>query len=83
MDINKDLRIHIGKAIAEIRKNNRQTQHDISFITGIDSADVSKYETGKINFTLRTLLRFAIALQVHPRELFDFEFDITKYRIEE
>ncbi len=83
MEINEVLRVQIGKRITEIRKTGRQTQEDISFTTGIDSADISKYEGGKINFTLKTLIKFSIALNVHPKELFNFEFDITKYKIEE
>ncbi|MEL1254081.1 helix-turn-helix transcriptional regulator [Flavobacterium sp. DGU38] len=83
MELNADLQKYIGKRIAEIRLKNKQTQQDIEFLTGIDSAEVSKYESGKRNLTLKTLMRFASALQVHPKELFDFEFDITKYRIEE
>ncbi|WP_294209664.1 helix-turn-helix transcriptional regulator [uncultured Chryseobacterium sp.] len=81
MDFDKDLRILIGKRISEIRVKNNQTQHDLEFLTGIDSADISKYEKGKRNLTLKTMIRFSIALQVHPRELFDFDFNIEKYKI--
>jgi transcriptional regulator with XRE-family HTH domain len=83
MELNADLQKYIGRRISEIRLKNNQTQQDIEFLTGIDSAEVSKYESGKRNLTLKTLMRFASALQVHPKELFDFEFDITNYRIEE
>ncbi|WP_100074945.1 helix-turn-helix domain-containing protein [Chryseobacterium camelliae] len=83
MDFDKDLRILIGKRISEIRVKNNQTQHDLEFLTGIDSADISKYEKGKRNLTLKTMIRFSIALQVHPKELFEFELDITKYEIED
>ncbi|MGH1517090.1 helix-turn-helix domain-containing protein [Chryseobacterium sp. JK1] len=82
MDINKDLRIHIGKQISVLRTKKKLTQQDLEFFTGIDTADISKYESGKINLTLRTILKFATALQVHPKELFDFEFDITQYKVE-
>ena len=78
MEINADLQKYIGKRISEIRLKNNQTQQDIEFLTGIDSAEVSKYESGKRNLTLKTLMKFARALQVHPKELFDFEFDIKK-----
>ncbi|MFV8367584.1 helix-turn-helix domain-containing protein [Flavobacterium sp. ZE23DGlu08] len=83
MEINADLQKYIGKRISEIRLKNNQTQQDIEFLTGIDSAEVSKYESGKRNLTLKTLMKFARALQVHPKELFDFEFDIKKYRVDE
>ena len=83
MELNADLQKYIGRRISDIRLKNNQTQQDIEFLTGIDSAEVSKYESGKRNLTLKTLMKFARALQVHPRELFDFEFDIKKYRVDE
>lgn len=83
MDILKDLTVGIGKRIKVIRKQKALTQEALGLITGIDSADISKYESGKINLTLKTISRFAIALDVHPKELYDFDLDITKYKIEE
>ncbi|MBB6372118.1 helix-turn-helix domain-containing protein [Chryseobacterium shigense] len=83
MDFQEDLRILIGKRIVEIRMRNNQTQQDLEFLTGIDSAEVSKYEKGKRNLTLKTMIKFAVALQVHPKELFDFDFDINRYKNEE
>lgn len=82
MDISKDLQKLIGDKLAEIRVKNKQTQQDIEFLTGIDSAEVSKYEQGKINFTVKTLSKFALALNVHPKDLFSFEFDIKKYKMD-
>ncbi|CAA7390282.1 helix-turn-helix domain-containing protein [Chryseobacterium fistulae] len=83
MDINKDLQFLIGKKISEIRLKNKQTQQDIEFLTNIDVAEISKYETGKRNLTLKTLTKFALALRIHPQELFNFNFDIKKYRVDE
>lgn len=82
MDFDKNLRILIGKRISEIRIKNNQTQHDLEFLTGIDSADISKYERGKRNLTLKTMIKLAIALKIHPKELLEVEFDVEKYRIE-
>ncbi len=83
MDILKDLTVGIGKRIKVIRKQKALTQETLGLITGIDSADISKYESGKINLTLKTISKFAIALEVHPKELYDFDLDITEYKIEE
>lgn len=79
MEVNLELQKLIGKRICAIRLKNNQTQQDLEFITGIDSAEISKYESGKRNLTLKTLIKFSRALQVHPKELFDFEFDIKKF----
>lgn len=83
MDILQDLTVGIGQRIKAIRKQKAFTQETLGLITGIDSADISKYEAGKINPTLKTIAKFAIALGVHPKELYDFDFDITKYKIDE
>ncbi|MDV3578328.1 transcriptional regulator [Elizabethkingia anophelis] len=83
MDIKNDFLNDLGKRIAEYRAKNNQTLDDIEFITGIDSSDLSKYEQGKINLTIRTLLKLCQALNISPRELFDFEFDMEKYKIDE
>jgi transcriptional regulator with XRE-family HTH domain len=82
MDISKDLQKQIGDKLAELRIKNKQTQHDIEFLTGIDSGEVSKYEQGKRNLTIKTLAKFALALNVHPKALFNFEFDIQKYKVD-
>ncbi|WP_307450009.1 MULTISPECIES: helix-turn-helix domain-containing protein [Chryseobacterium] len=81
MDLQKELQILIGQRISEIRAQNKQTQQDLEFLTGIDVAEISKYEKGKRNLTLKTMIKFAAALQVHPKELFEFDFNIEKYKI--
>jgi len=80
MDITNDVLKEIGKNIIEHRKKNKQTQEDISFFTGIEVSEISRYEKGKINLTISTLLKFSQALNIHPKELFDF--DIHKHKID-
>lgn len=80
MEINKEIQKLIGERIHTVRNIKNLKQNDLEFLTGIDTADISKYESGKGNLTLKTLMKFANALQVHPKELFNFEFDITKYK---
>ena len=83
MEISKDFLIEVGKKITEIRTKNSQTLDDIEFLTGIDSSDINKYEKGKINITIKTLIKISSALGIPPKELFDFDFDLEKYKIEE
>lgn len=79
MNISEDFLIELGKKISEVRNSNKQTLDDIEFLTGIDSSDVNKYEQGKINLTIKTLLKLSIALNVEPRDLINFNFDYKKY----
>jgi len=83
MDILQDFTIGIGKRIKVIRKEKALTQETLGLMTGINSADISKYESGKINLTLKTISKFAIALNIHPKELCDFDLDISKYKIDD
>lgn len=83
MDIKSDFLKGIGNKIAEFREKNKQTQNDLSFLTGIENSEISRYEQGKINLTISTLLKFAQALNVQPKQLFDFDFDIKKYKIKD
>lgn len=83
MDIKSDFLEGIGNKIVEFREKNKQTQNDLSFLTGIENSEISRYEQGKINLTISTLLKFAQALNVQPKQLFDFNFDIKKYKIKD
>ena len=40
----------------------------------LDYADLNKIEKGKRNITLTTIAELARGLNVHPKELFDFDF---------
>lgn len=83
MQLSDELLELIGKRIFELRKINNQTQNDIEFLTGIDTGEISRYESGKRNITIKTICKFAFALNVHPKELFNFDFDINKYQTED
>lgn len=81
MDITKDFLFEMGRKITQFRTKNEQTLDDIEFLTGIDSSDINKYEKGKTNITVKTMIKISVALGVHPKELFDFDFDVKKYKI--
>lgn len=82
MNITEDFPAEIGKRISEIRNKNKQTLDDLEFMTGIDSSDINKYELGKINLTIKTLIKLSSALKVKPKDLLDFKFDFEKYNID-
>ena len=42
----------------------------------IDHSDIGKIEKGQISIQLGTILELAKGLNVHPKELFDFKFDL-------
>lgn len=83
MNIKTDFLKGIGEKITQIREKKDMSQADLVLITGIEKSEISRYEQGKINLTVNTLLKLAVALNVHPMELFDFKFDIKKYNIDD
>ncbi|MFV0145682.1 helix-turn-helix domain-containing protein [Empedobacter falsenii] len=82
MDITDEFLIEIGKQISYLREKNNQTLDDLEYLSGIDSSDINKYEKGKTNLTIRNLIRISKALNVHPKILLDFNFDLNKYNNE-
>ncbi|MDH2208470.1 MULTISPECIES: helix-turn-helix domain-containing protein [unclassified Empedobacter] len=82
MDITDEFLIEIGKQISYLREKNNQTLDDLEYLSGIDSSDINKYEKGKTNLTIRNLIRISKALNVHPKILLDFDFDLNKYNNE-
>ena len=52
----------IIQAIIDARKNTGLTQKQLSELTGIDQADISRLENGNANQSLNTLKRLAAAM---------------------
>lgn len=63
----------LGKRLATVRKEKNLTQQALAFETGLSLSQIARIETGVINTTLNTIFIIAKALEVEPKELFDFE----------
>ena len=61
-----------GKRLAAVRKEKDLTQHALAFETGLTLSQIARIETGVINTSLNTIFIIAKALEVEPKELFDF-----------
>lgn len=64
----------VGSNIKLLRKIKNITQEELSEIIGIHSRQLSKIETGEHFPSCKTLEKLCIALDVTPKELFDFDF---------
>lgn len=69
-----NFKIGVGQNIKILRKVRNITQEDLAGIIGIHSRQLSKIETGEHFPSCRTLEKICIALDIQPKELFDFEF---------
>ncbi len=66
----------IGDRIKKIRLEKGMTQQELAKRTGINDANIRKYESGRQNPKLETLERIAVALEVEPLKLvYDLDND--------
>ncbi len=75
--------ILFGKKIEELRVEKGLSYRQLAQRCGVDHSNISKIEKGEINIRLSTILELAIGLEKNPKELFNFEFDINKYKTED
>ncbi|MBL7879848.1 MAG: helix-turn-helix transcriptional regulator [Chryseobacterium gambrini] len=69
--------------LKEIRKEKYNSMDAVAQNSVFDSSNYNKFENGKGNPTIETILKMASAFKIPPKELFDFDFDIEKYKIDE
>ena len=67
-----------GKRVAELRKSKDLSYRKLAQRCNIDYSDISKIEKGLIKIQLPTILELAKGLEVHPKELFNFDFPVDK-----
>ena len=69
-----DFLIQFGANFGEIRKRKNLSFRALSQKCDLDYADLNKIEKGKRNITLTTISELARGLDIHPKDLFDFDF---------
>lgn len=74
---------YFSENLKEIRKEKYTSMDAVAQNSVFDSSNYNKYENGKGNPTIETILKMASAFKIPPKELFDFDFDIEKYKIDE
>lgn len=69
MNIKSDFLEGIGNKIVEYRERNNQTQNDISFLTGIENSEISKYEKGKNQYDYKYLIKILPGFKCAPKAI--------------
>jgi len=69
----------VCEKIIEIRKRKGIVQEDLVDRTGFGIKQIGNIERGVSNTSISNIAAIAKALEVHPKELLDFDFDIPKY----
>lgn len=62
-----------GRRLKFLRKERKLTQVDLEVLTGINHGDISRVESGKRNIELISIIKFATALNVETKMLFDYD----------
>ena len=68
----KDRYIRFGLNIAYYRKLKRLTQLQLAEIVDIDRTHISAIELGKVGISMDLMFKICDALEIKPKELFDF-----------
>lgn len=72
---NADYIKHFGKNIRSIRRDRDISQQQLAVESDLSLSQVSRIERGLVNTSLNHILCIALALGVHPKELWNFDYD--------
>jgi transcriptional regulator with XRE-family HTH domain len=61
-----------GNHLREVRKKKGYSQEELANRADIELSQISRIERGVINTSLSQIFQIAKALNLHPKELFDF-----------
>ena len=62
----------LGRNISKIRKNKNITQYKLAKEIFADQSNLARIEDGKVNPTVKTLLKISSVLKCNIKDLFDF-----------
>ncbi|WP_343696466.1 helix-turn-helix transcriptional regulator [Flavobacterium sp.] len=73
MDISEGIFIaNLGTHIRQLREKKGLSQQDLADDCDIKKTQIGRIERAEINTTVKTLVKIANALDIEPKELFDF-----------
>jgi len=64
---------NFGENLRKLRKQKGLSLREMSYACSIDNSKIAKIEKGMINITFTTLLQLAVALEIHPSSLLDYQ----------
>ena len=63
----------LGKSISSIREKKNMTQYKLAKEIFTNQSNLARIEEGKVNPTVKTLLKISSALRCDLKDLFDFK----------
>jgi len=70
--------VAFGKHLEKLRTERDLSYRQLAQRCDVDFSNISKIEKGEINIQLSSVLQLAKGLNVNPKQLFEFEFDLDK-----
>jgi len=70
--------VAVGNRFRDVRKKKGLTQEDVAHKAGIAVSQVGRIERGNLNPSISTMFVIAMAMDIEPKELFDFEEPFVK-----
>jgi transcriptional regulator with XRE-family HTH domain len=74
----KDYKKLFGENLRKLRDEREMSLLESDYQSELNESNISKYEHGKRDLRLSTIIKLARMLKVHPMKLFDFPFDPNK-----
>ena len=71
---NEAFLVAFGKNLKKLRLAKKLSRETLAANADIEPMQVYRIETAKVNTTISTLLTLAIALEVNPKKLLDFDY---------
>lgn len=62
----------LGKNIAQMREKRKLTQYKLAKEIFTDQSNLARIEDGKVNPTVKTLLKISTVLKCRVKDLFDY-----------
>jgi len=63
-----------GRNLKKIRKAKKVSQEELAYRCDIELSQIGRIERGVINTSISNVFIISEALEIHPKELFSFEF---------
>lgn len=73
-----DFQVLFGKQLEKQRTIKNLSYRQLAQRCDLDHSDISKMEKGERNIKLSSILQLSKGLNIHPKELFEFEFVLEK-----
>ena len=78
MILNSTYHLKFGENVLKRRTELKLSYRQLAQKCDLDFSAISKIEKGQKSLEFQTIIELAKGLDIHPRELFDFDFPINK-----